>query len=95
MLLSNQCLDELVCFQRNFEEPIPGCRGTGRLSMDYCIKPPIEESVQEAEEMVTMSPTVAATMAVTEMIVALETVGDNVDLALGLCQGDCDTDGKS
>lgn len=86
-----QCLDELVCLQRSFNEPIPGCRGVGRYSMDYCVPPPAPPTV---EPVVTMSPSVAATMVATEMIVALQTVGDGAfGSPLGLCQGDCDTNG--
>jgi hypothetical protein len=81
----------MVCFQRNYNEPVPGCRGEGLASMDYCIVPPPPEE----EPVFTMSPTSMETMAATEMIVALQEVGDATEgLALGLCQGDCDEDGK-
>lgn len=35
----DQCLDELICFQREYLEPVRGCRGLGRVSYDYCVKP--------------------------------------------------------
>ena len=94
-----QCLDEMICFQRNFDEIVPGCRGNARSSMDYCIMPPppMEKPIEKPiEPLFTMSPTAAATMGATEMIVALQTVGDAVDkMPLGVCQGDCDKDGKN
>ena len=60
--------------------------------MDYCVLPPPPEV---PELVITLAPTSAATMAATEMIVALQTVGDNTGNPLGLCQGDCDVDGKN
>lgn len=86
------CLDELVCFQRALNEPIPACRGDGMPSMDYCILPPVQVLPDEPTEAVTMAPTIAETLAATEMLVALQTVGDSGGLPLGLCQGDCDVD---
>ena len=62
------------------------------MSMDYCVKP---VTVPPIIPVVTMAPTAADTMAATEMIVALQTVGDDMNgMPLGLCQGDCDTNGK-
>lgn len=61
------------------------------MNTDYCIKPSTQEPIVPVE---TVAPTEAATMGETEMIVALETVGDtNEGLPLGLCQGDCDSNG--
>ena len=86
------CLDELVCFKRTSEEYVPGCRGSPGLHTDFCVKPSTSEPSVTVE---TTAPTEAATMGETEMIVALETVGDtNEGLPLGLCQGDCDTNGR-
>ena len=33
------CLDELICFQREYLETVPGCSGQGTPSYDYCIVP--------------------------------------------------------
>ena len=95
-----QCLDDLVCFRRTFDEAVPGCRGQGRPSMDYCVLPPTMPPTSSPTDPVlsvaatmatTMVPTTAQTAAATEMIVALQTVGDGVfGMPLGLCQGDCD-----
>lgn len=82
----------MICFQRVFSEVVPGCRGEARNSMDYCVPPPVQLPEQP---IATMVPTSVATMAATEMIVALQTVGDvNIGFSLGLCQGDCDSDGE-
>lgn len=90
--VDDDCLDELVCFQRNADEDVPGCRGKTRNTMDYCITPLPEESIELPIALITMSPTMSETAAATEMIVALESVGDNTGMVLGLCQGDCDVD---
>ena len=60
--------------------------------MDYCVPPPVPATT---EPVVTMAPTIAETMPATEMIVALQTVGDGLfQTPLGLCQGDCDSNGE-
>ena len=69
--------------QRAYNEPIPFCRGVPLNSADYCVKPSTEAPV----DMLTMSPTTAATMAATEMIVALQVLGDDSGMSLGICQG--------
>jgi len=33
------CIDEMVCFQRDEDEPVPGCEGVGDFSIDYCVGP--------------------------------------------------------
>ncbi|CAB9510452.1 expressed unknown protein [Seminavis robusta] len=86
--VDEDCLDELVCYQRRFDEPIPWCRGNALNSVDYCVKPP--PTVEEVPP-ATMSPTTMATAAPTDMVVALQTVGDEPEMPLGICQGDCDT----
>jgi hypothetical protein len=35
----DDCLDELVCFQREYLERVPGCSGQGTASYDYCVAP--------------------------------------------------------
>ena len=37
----SDCIDDLICFQREASEPVPGCNGSGRRSYDYCIINPI------------------------------------------------------
>ena len=86
--VDDDCLDELVCKQRGYDEPIPSCQGIPLNSVDYCVKPPVIMAPTTAPmDMNTMSPTEAMTMADTEMLVALQIVGDNNELPLGLCQG--------
>jgi len=29
----------MVCFQRDEDEPVPGCEGVGDFSIDYCVGP--------------------------------------------------------
>jgi hypothetical protein len=31
----------LECFEREGEEPVPGCRGSGAHNWDYCYKPEV------------------------------------------------------
>jgi hypothetical protein len=40
------CLDELVCFQRDYLERVPGCSGQGTPSYDYCIAGPLGGSAE-------------------------------------------------
>ena len=35
----SQCEGDLVCFQRDSVEAVPGCDGTGSSGWDYCYKP--------------------------------------------------------
>jgi hypothetical protein len=35
----DDCLDELICFQRDYLERVPGCSGQGTASYDYCVAP--------------------------------------------------------
>ena len=35
----SQCEGDLVCFQRDSVEAVPGCYGTGSSGWDYCYKP--------------------------------------------------------
>ena len=72
--------------------------------MDYCVLPPtLPPTLSPTDPVLSVAATMAATMATTiaptmvqtaaatEMIVALQTVGDGVfGMPLGLCQGDCD-----
>ncbi|CAB9518566.1 expressed unknown protein [Seminavis robusta] len=36
----DECSGSMVCFQRNGNEQVPGCRGTAETGTDYCIIPP-------------------------------------------------------
>jgi hypothetical protein len=51
----DDCVDELICFQRDNVEPVPGCIGIGVPSYDYCIVDPHRSS---EGEVVTLSPVV-------------------------------------
>ncbi|CAB9521159.1 beta-induced protein ig-h3 [Seminavis robusta] len=97
------CIDELVCFQRDLLEPVPGCSGEGLASIDYCVKPysfnASDMTDPPSNTMVPTTPQVTTPPAETNPPVQedpnlpkLETIGDNPTMALGLCQGDCDTD---
>lgn len=37
----NNCAGELKCFQRSGLDPVPGCSGTGRRHIRYCISPTV------------------------------------------------------
>ena len=83
LTLQDDCIDELICFQRDYEEPVPGCRpGQNFASVDYCVAPPAPEM-----PIMTVAPTDAATFPATQFVVALYTVGDQTGMPLGLCQG--------
>ena len=36
----SDCEGDLICFQRDLLEPVPGCSGLGQTSYDYCIENP-------------------------------------------------------
>ena len=81
------CLDNLVCFQRDGDEEVPGCAGTPERSADYCVFP-ADATPPPSTVMVgaTMPP------GTTPTTVQLEFVSDGGSAPLGLCQGDCDSD---
>jgi len=78
------CLDELVCFQREADEEIPGC-ADGITGTDYCVKP-TEESGDTV--FVTAAPTEATSMNVTGVsLFPLVSIAGDADSPMGLCQG--------
>jgi hypothetical protein len=38
----DECAGDLICFQRDGTEVVPGCVGVPEEKVDYCIKPPQE-----------------------------------------------------
>ena len=85
----------MICFQRDYLEPVPGCFGQGNASFDYCIEDPNLETVivaaQEAPP--TLEPTWASTEAMTGVsdttaVILLVEVSDITGMELGLCQGE-------
>ena len=82
--MDDDCLDDFICYQRDALEPVPGCGGPGEQSVDYCI-------VAEGGT-ATIAPTQLTTQAMTmtvtsEPLPLLETLADNGDMPLGICQG--------
>lgn len=88
----DDCLDELVCFQRDLLDPVPGCAGEGQISYDYCtVAPGATLAPTTPTTPPAMRPTTAPGVPVAQLP-PLETVGDDLALPLGICQGDCDSD---
>lgn len=86
----DDCLDDLVCFQRKGLEQVPSCTGTGVVGTDYCHVPPTNT--------ITGPPTDAPdTTTPPPPFLILQDVGNNGNphgaFPLGECQGDCDQDG--
>jgi len=50
----DECAENLVCFQRDADEPVPGCGGSPQSGWDYCIRQSdlekLEEELEEEEE---------------------------------------------
>mmetsp|Transcript_9057 Transcript_9057/g.18200 ORF Transcript_9057/g.18200 Transcript_9057/m.18200 type:complete len:840 (+) Transcript_9057:96-2615(+) len=97
------CVGDLKCFQRNGQEEVPGCAGTGNTGSDYCYNPnPTPATTTTAATTATTTTTTTATAATTttttEGVPSLTNPGDNGNPAeafpLGLCEGDCDNDSQ-
>lgn len=56
------CADGLVCYQREKNQPVPGCEGDDESRNDYCVYPPEEAPTSEPTESPTLMPTVTAVM---------------------------------
>ena len=65
----DECASGLVCYQRDADEPVPGCNGTPRSGWDYCIRPSDWELL---ELMDTDEPTLRPTLS----LVVEEEVGE-------------------
>ena len=61
----SDCFGDLKCFQRNGNEKVPGCSGTGTKGWDYCYDP-TQAPTQAPTEAPTQAPTPAPTQAPTE-----------------------------
>ena len=57
----DECASGLVCYQRDDDEPVPGCNGTPRSGWDYCIR---ESDLELLELMDTDEPTLRPTLSV-------------------------------
>ena len=66
----DECDSGLMCYQRDADEPIPGCNGTPRSGWDYCIRP---SDLELLELMDTDEPTLRPTMSL-----VVEEVGETV-----------------
>ena len=79
-----ECAGNLVCFQRDAGQAVPGCSGTLIESNDYCVRP------VDIDGPPAPAPTPSGT--------ALNIVGDNGSpsskFPLGRCQGDCDSNAE-
>lgn len=94
-------LGELICFQRDAGDSIPGCQNFGDYvdtNNDYCVRPPPADPTMSPTntEVISMAPSVGES---SESGVAIEqpellTVGNDGDFSvypLSACMGDCDT----
>lgn len=87
------CIDDLICFQREASEAVPGCNGNGRRSYDYCIINPIlggERPLTTTTTVTTGSSGVAVGSAYYLMIITFNTNTENggsLLQPLGACQG--------
>ena len=66
----DECDSGLLCYQRDDDEPVPGCNGTPRSGWDYCIR---ESDLELLELMDTDEPTLRPTLSLVE-----EEVGETV-----------------
>ena len=62
----SQCEGDLVCFQRDSVEAVPGCDGTGSSGWDYCYKPDTLSPTVLSTPIPTNSPTDKPTLKVEE-----------------------------
>lgn len=70
------CLDELVCFVRAADEPVPGCEdSTAAFATNYCIMPPTAVNDVPVPQGPQDDNNAASSV-----------------LPLSVCQGDCDSD---
>jgi len=96
-LLADDCLDDLVCYQRDNDEMVPGCIGIGLVSYDYCIVDPENTNRPQSTVDYGSNPEVSISSAVYLITITTETNGGTTSAAslsrpLGLCQGDCSAD---
>ena len=81
------CEGDLICFQREGDENVAGCRGAASSGWDYCYDP--RGSVSAPAPPLTSRPAPPPTT----LFVDATTYGCG-DTLCGLCQGDCDNDGE-
>ena len=81
------CEGDLICFQREDDESVAGCRGAASSGWDYCYDP--RGSVSAPAPPLTPRPAPPPTT----LFVDATTYGCG-DTLCGLCQGDCDNDGE-
>ena len=94
----DQCAPGLKCFERSGTTPVPGCRGYGESSKDYCYSD--DSTPLQPTPSPTPFPTIAITPFPTPFPTAplppsadppLEYIGDcSSDAPCNRCQGDCD-----
>ena len=65
-----ECDSGLMCYQRDGDEPVPGCNGTPRSGWDYCIR---ESDLELLELMDTDEPTLRPTLS---LVVEEETTAE-------------------
>mmetsp|Transcript_28095 Transcript_28095/g.62539 ORF Transcript_28095/g.62539 Transcript_28095/m.62539 type:complete len:633 (-) Transcript_28095:1481-3379(-) len=102
---NGDCAAGLECFQRDLNEPVPGCYGLASLGRDYCYDPADGGAdaapVAAPEAAPVAAPTVAAAAPTAAAVVEEDVVGElemapqgdcDADNLCALCQGDCDDD---
>lgn len=77
------CEGDLICFQRDEGEPVPGCYGQYESNWDYCVQPEVYSST---------SAPVSTPAASTSLVVVGDNGSPSSAFPLGKCQGDCDSD---
>lgn len=56
----SDCKRDLVCFQRDASEAVPGCAGSARTGRDYCVEPQPSKSSTASQGVTTKEQTVTA-----------------------------------
>ena len=79
------CLDGLICFQRQGDEAVPGCRGKGHSSANYCVFSVMSAMETGPDDQERESPTM-------DVLPHLQLLGEDeiFDVyPLSICQGSC------
>jgi hypothetical protein len=84
-----QCKGNLLCFQRNGIQAVPGCTGSGTSGRDYCYEPtaPVTVTVTSNTQ---VTPVASTNTAITNIFGRLRGSGCSKSRPCGVCEGDCD-----
>ena len=90
--MDSDCIDpNMICYQRDGLEPVPGCNGLGTASYDYCIVDPNYSGLRPQTTVDLSSPSaIVISSGLDLQVVSVNSVSSS--RRLGLCQGDCNSD---